>query len=110
MRHTNHPLFWVIAAAAALMTLPGCDKPAARAEPPPPKVTVTHPEARQIVAADDYNGWMDALATVEVRSRVRGYIEKINFTDGQIVQKGQILFELDPRPFQAEIGAAEDQG
>jgi multidrug efflux system membrane fusion protein len=87
----------------------GCDKAAARVEPPPPKVTVTHPEARQIVASDDYNGWMDALATVDVRARVRGHIQKIDFKDGEIVKKDQVLFELDPRPFESEVGRAQDQ-
>ena len=52
-------------------------------------------------------GWRPTT-TVEVRSRVTGHIKKINFTDGQYVKKGDLLFELDPRPFQAEIGKTRD--
>lgn len=108
MSYLNSRLFSV-AAAAGFSILTGCQKPVARAEPPPPKVTVVHPELRQIVSNEDYNGWMDALATVEIRARVRGHIQKIDFKDGEIVKKDQVLFELDPRPFEADIGRAEDQ-
>src|SRR5262249_40575390 len=58
---------------------------------------------------DDYNGWVAATETVEVRARVRGHIYKVDFTDGQIVKKDQVLFELDPRPFEADVGRAKDQ-
>ena len=55
---------------------------------------------------DDYNGWLAAFKTLEVRSRVRGHIQSIHFKDGDIVTKGQLLFQLDPRPFQVEIDRA----
>jgi RND family efflux transporter MFP subunit len=80
----------------------GCSSPPI-AVPPPPKVTVQHPEVRELVDYDEYNGWMDAKATVEVRARVRGHIKKVHFQDGDFVQKDQLLFELDPRPFQVSI-------
>jgi multidrug efflux system membrane fusion protein len=87
----------------------GCDKAPPRSEPPPPKVTVAKPQARQIVEADDYNGWIDASQTVEVRARVRGHIVKIHFIDGDMVKKDQLLFELDPRPFQQEVDRSIEQ-
>ena len=98
-------------AAAALIAvgLPGCNNAPPRSEPPPPKVTVATPQARQIVESDDYNGWIDASQTVEVRARVRGHIVKIHFTDGQMVKKDQLLFELDPRPFQQEVDRSTEQ-
>jgi RND family efflux transporter MFP subunit len=71
-----------------------------------PKVTVAHPGVRELTDEDDYNGWLTAYATVEVRSRVRGHIQSIHFKDGDIVKKGQLLFQLDPRPFQVEIDQA----
>jgi RND family efflux transporter MFP subunit len=71
-----------------------------------PRVTVAHPVVRDLVDEDDYNGWLAAHETLEVRSRVRGHIQKIHFKDGDIVKKGQLLFELDPRPFQIEINQA----
>lgn len=93
----------------ALMLAAGCSKPTARPQPEPPKVTVAHPVVREVTDFRDYNGTAAASETVEVRSRVRGYIEKVHFADGQQVIAGDLLFELDPRPFQLEIDAATQQ-
>ena len=71
-----------------------------------PRVTVAHPVVRSLVDEDDYNGWLEASQTVDVRARVRGHIQKIGFKDGDMVQQGQLLFELDPRPFQAAVDEA----
>jgi len=87
----------------------GCTEPSAKNEPPPPRVTVQRPGQREIVDYSEYNGWTDASQTVEVRSRVRGHIDKVHFTDGEIVDQGKLLFELDPRPFQADIEVAQGQ-
>jgi RND family efflux transporter MFP subunit len=98
-----------ISAAAISLTQGGCDTATARAEPPPPKVVVSKPEMRQVADYDDYNGWLKPVETVDVRARVRGHLQKVNFTDGDLVKKDQPLFELDPRPFQAEIDRSSDQ-
>jgi RND family efflux transporter MFP subunit len=95
--------------AGVLFLCSGCGEPPARAEPPPPKVSVQHPELRKLVDYDQYNGWLKASDSVEIRSRVRGHLEKIHFQDGDMVSKDQLLFELDPRPFQAEVNRAADQ-
>jgi RND family efflux transporter MFP subunit len=87
----------------------GCGEAPPRSEPPPPKVNVAKPEPRQIVDADDYNGWISASQTVDIRARVRGHIVKIHFTDGDMVKKDQLLFELDPRPFQQEVDRSLEQ-
>jgi multidrug efflux system membrane fusion protein len=87
----------------------GCGGAPAAIAPPPPKVSVMHPEQRELADHEEFNGWMAADKTVDVRSRVRGHIVKVSFADGQYVKKGDLLFELDPRPFQADIGAAEDK-
>ena len=85
----------------------GCDRQTAPTVTlAPPKVTVAHPVARELTDEDEYNGWLRASETVEVRGRVRGHIQKIHFQDGDLVQKGQLLFELDPRPFQVSIDQA----
>jgi RND family efflux transporter MFP subunit len=91
------------------MSVPGCGKPPARVEPPPPRVTVAQPEARKLVEFDTYNGWLQARESVEVRARVRGHIDRVAFTDGDLVKEGQLLFELDPRPFQQELERAQEQ-
>jgi RND family efflux transporter MFP subunit len=85
----------------------GCGSEPAAIAPEAPKVTVMHPEQRELSDHEEFNGWMAADKSVEVRSRVKGHIKKIHFTDGQYVKKGDLLFELDPRPFQAEIGKAQ---
>jgi RND family efflux transporter MFP subunit len=95
------------ATLCALLT--GCDSTPPAIAPEAPKVTVMRPVERQLADHEEFNGWMAADATVEVRARVRGHITKVNFTDGQYVKKGDLLFELDPRPFQAEIGKAQDK-
>lgn len=103
---------WLAGLAGVLIAMAastGCEKAVARSEPPPPKVTVESPQTREIVAYDDYNGWIEAPASVEVRSRVRGHINKVHFTDGNVVEKDQLLFELDPRPFQQEIDRSLEQ-
>ncbi|MBL8851083.1 MAG: efflux RND transporter periplasmic adaptor subunit, partial [Planctomycetaceae bacterium] len=92
-----------VLAALWPLCMGGCTPAAAEPKPEPPKVTVAHPEQRELVDFDEYNGWTEASATVEVRARVRGHIDKVHFTDGQFVQSGDLLFELDPRPFQSEI-------
>ena len=86
---------------AALLT--GCDekKPAAQAGGPP--VTVANPTARRITEWDDYTGRFQATEYVEIRARVNGYLDSIHFTDGQIVKKGDLLFVIDPRPYQAAV-------
>ena len=83
------------------LTLAGCGRSATEQAEQAPRVTVAHPVVRSLVDEDDYNGWLAASQTVDVRARVRGHIQKIDFKDGDMVQQGQLLFELDPRPFRS---------
>jgi membrane fusion protein, multidrug efflux system len=95
------------ALAAVAFLLVGCDRP--RAVPPTtrPKVTVSQPILREVMEWDEYTGRLAAVESVEVRPRVSGYLQSIHFNDGQIVQKGALLFVIDPRPYQAEVSRAE---
>jgi len=92
----------VLALCAAL---PACDKPAAA--PPPPAVSTSRPLVKDIVEWDVLTGRLEATQTVEVRARVSGFLESINFKDGATVQKGDLLFVIDPRPYQAAFDRAE---
>ncbi len=65
------------------------------------------PVVRQIVEQDQYTGRFDAIDYVEVRARVTGYLEKINFVDGQTVKKGDVLFVIDRRPYKAALEQAQ---
>ncbi len=78
----------------------------AMAAPPPPTVTVSTPLTRAVSEWDDYVGRFEASRSVEVRPRVSGAVTAIHFTDGAIVQKGQLLFTIDPRPFAAALAEA----
>jgi multidrug efflux system membrane fusion protein len=78
----------------------------ALAAPPPPTVTVAQPLVREVNEWDDYVGRFEASRSVEVRPRVSGQVVGIHFTDGAIVQKGQLLFTLDSRPLAAALAEA----
>jgi RND family efflux transporter MFP subunit len=71
--------------------------------PPPPQVTVGHPLTREIVDYDEFTARLSAVNSVEIRARVNGYLQKVNFKDGAMVKKGDLLFVIDPRPYQAEL-------
>lgn len=77
------------------------------APPAPPAaavpVTASFPVQRQVTDYADYTGRSAAVESVEVRARVSGYLEKINFKEGMLVKKGDVLFEIDPRPFKALV-------
>jgi RND family efflux transporter MFP subunit len=99
-----------VAAILFSLAAAGCGGTVAEPRAPAaPKVTVGHPVQRDLVDEEDFSGWLEASATVEVRARVRGHIQKVHFKDGDIVESGQLLFELDPRSFQISIDQAKAQ-
>jgi RND family efflux transporter MFP subunit len=79
----------------------------AAAPPPAPKVTVAKPTKKMVADQDEYVGRFTALDFVEVRARVSGYLDKIHFTDGQLVREGDPLFTIDQRPFKAALDQAK---
>jgi RND family efflux transporter MFP subunit len=87
----------------------GCDSAPPVAETPPPPVSVSQPVTRDVIDQDDYEGRIAAVNTDEVRTRSRGYLIKVNFEDGKMVKEGDLLFEIDPKPYQASLDAAEAQ-
>lgn len=84
-----------------------CHKSPPPASRPPPTVTANQPAQREVVEWDSYPGRLDAVDMVEVRSRVNGYLQSVNFKDGAEVKKGDVLFVIDPRPYQAELDHAQ---
>jgi RND family efflux transporter MFP subunit len=88
--------------------LTGCTRaPSGTAQAPPPTVTVSHPVEREVTEYADYTGRTAAVDSVEVRAHVWGYLDKVNFKEGALVKKGDVLFELDPRPYQALLEQAK---
>jgi RND family efflux transporter MFP subunit len=95
-------------AASALLAVAACDNAAAPPPPPgPPPVTVAKPVVKEIIEMDEYTGRFDAPETVELRARVGGYLQTVNFTDGALVKAGDLLYVIDKRPFQASLQQAE---
>jgi RND family efflux transporter MFP subunit len=90
--------------AAALLA--GCG-PAARPVPASvPKVVVATPEQRAVLEYEDLPGRIDAVEDVEVKARVNGYLDTVEFKEGTEVKKGDLLFTIDPREYQAEVESA----
>lgn len=102
-------VFSLGAVLLSLAVLSGCDSSNAEAPqgPPPPSVTVAEVVARDVVHWDEFSGRIAAVETVEVRPRVSGYLERVAFTEGQEVERGQVLFVIDPRPYRAEFDRAQ---
>jgi RND family efflux transporter MFP subunit len=89
----------------AFALLCACNAKTAAPSGPPP-VLVSAPLGRQIVDWDEFVGRFEAVREVDVRPRVSGYVQTIAFKDGDIVRKGQLLFVIDPRPYEAALGQA----
>ncbi|WP_424135494.1 efflux RND transporter periplasmic adaptor subunit [Roseomonas chloroacetimidivorans] len=90
----------LLALAFFLPTLP------ALAQPAPPAVTVAEPLRRNITEWEEHIARLEPSARVELRARVSGQVDKVNFRDGQIVRAGELLFTIDPRPFDIAIESA----
>jgi RND family efflux transporter MFP subunit len=87
--------------------LAGCNEaPPAPPPPKPPEVQVSVPVSREVIDYEEFTGRTEAVETVEVRARVTGYLEKVNFKEGMEVKKGDVLFEIDARPYEAERARA----
>jgi RND family efflux transporter MFP subunit len=99
---------WRLALVGFVLLLAACQpQQAVPPPPPPPQVTVSQPVLREVVEWDVYTGRLEAVESVEVRSRVSGYLQSVHFTDGATVRKGALLFVIDPRPYQAELSRAK---
>lgn len=81
----------------------------AQTAPPPPVVTVAKPVVRDVIEDDEFIGRFEAVAEVEVRSRVGGYLKDIHFMDGAFVDEGDLLFTIDQRPFETALAQAQSQ-
>jgi membrane fusion protein, multidrug efflux system len=92
-----------IALAALAGLNAGCSSSAQPKPPTLPEVSVAEVICKQIGDTDEFTGRLEAVHTVEVRPRVSGYLESVHFKEGEIVREGALLFQIDPRPFQAEV-------
>lgn len=96
-----------VLALAAAAVLGGCgDGRRAAAVSEPDEVYVAAPISRPVEIWDDFTARIEAVKSVEVRARVDGYLEKVNFSEGQLVEEGDLLFVIDRRPYLAKAAAA----
>jgi len=85
----------------------GCSRGQATTAVPAPEVQVTTVEARDVPMYGEWVATLDGYVNAEIRPQVSGYIIKQDYTEGSVVRKGQVLFEIDPRPFQATLARAK---
>jgi len=96
-----------VAVLGVAVFLNGCRSEATpEAAPAPIEVSVAAALERDVVEWDEFTGRLEAVESVEVRPRVTGYIESVNFIEGGLVRKGDLLFVIDPRPYRAELEKA----
>ncbi|MFK7698150.1 multidrug efflux RND transporter periplasmic adaptor subunit MexE [Pseudomonas caspiana] len=97
-------------AALALVVISACGgSPEATVAPAAAKVSVAKVLEQPVNEWDEFTGRLEAPETVEIRPRVSGQIDAVAFTDGALVKKGDVLFQIDPRPFQSEVRRLEAQ-
>ncbi len=94
-----------------LAAIAGCGEQSApgaqKSQAQPPGVKIALPLAQDVTEWDEYTGRIEAVSSVDVRARVSGYLEKVNFRAGEKVKKGDLLFLIDPKPFSAQLNFAE---
>src|SRR5438874_648056 len=99
-------LFCVLAACLGIAS---CSRGPEPSQTPPPKVTVAHPSQREVTDYEEFTGRTAAIESVQVRARVSGYLEKIHFEEGKDVKEGDVLYEIDSRPYKAVLDQTEAQ-
>ncbi len=99
--------FW--AAAGLTLAVSGCTSSAAGPQAAAPPVTVAYPIEKEVTNYEDYSGRTGAIESVQITARVTGYLDKIYFLEGVEVKEGTVLYEIDPRPYQAAFDQAKAQ-
>jgi len=97
----------VVPIAALLCFLVAGCKQEPSTSTPPAQVTVARPLIHEITEWDEYSGRLEPVESVEIHARVSGYLQSVHFKDGQMVKKGDLLFVIDPRPYQVEVDRAQ---
>ena len=96
-----------LAAAAALVA--GCSQEAPKAQRPAPQVTVVTVQPQNIPLTPNFVAQTESSRQVNIVARVSGFLDKIAYQEGEVVKEGQLLFQLDPKPFQAQLEAARGE-
>ena len=108
-RSLNALRFPLIALTVLITAACGKAPEATQSGTPPPAVSVAEVIEQQVTEWDEVTGRLEAPESVEIRPRVSGYIDKVAFDEGSLVKKGDLLFQIDPRPFEAEVKRLQAQ-
>ena len=98
---------WAILVLALVAT--GCSQGESAANPAPPAVEVAEVQQKDVPIYGEWIGTLDGLVNADIKAQVSGYLLKQGYTEGSFVRKGQLLFEIDPRPFQAALDQSQGQ-
>jgi membrane fusion protein, multidrug efflux system len=109
MRQRYHFTLGLVALAIGVLILPACKREEAPKALPPPDVLVIDAAARDVSVYREWIGTLDGSENAEIRARVTGYLLKRDYQEGALVKKGNVLFEIDPRPFEAALAEAKSQ-
>lgn len=101
LQHTS----WLL---ALLLTVTGCngEQASSGGQPPPPEVVVAQVLSKSVQQWDEYTGRITAIDTVELRPRASGYVQRVAYKEGQDVKQGDLMFQIDPRPYRAALDNA----
>lgn len=103
----HHLCITIGVVVAVLLPLTGCATKTEAAPPPPPEVQVVPVEQKDVPIYGEWVATLDGFVNADIRPQVTGYLMKQNYREGMVVKKGDILFEIDPRPFQAALEQAK---
>src|ERR1700739_2351523 len=93
--------------AVGTVLFSGCNEKKEAAATPPPPVNVASVEPRNVPIVDEWIGRLDGSDNVDVRARGQGYVQEIAYNEGTVVNEGDVLLRLDPRPYEAELAQAQ---
>src|SRR5208283_5975535 len=99
----------VVISIVFTLSLTGCSKANAAFKLPDTEVLVAHPVQQDVPVHSEWVATLDGYVNAEIRPHVSGYIISQNYKEGSVVRKGQVLFEIDPRPFQAALDGAKGE-
>jgi RND family efflux transporter MFP subunit len=102
----HHKAIFILLTLALVGLLAGCDRKNQYVAPPPPPVTVNQPLQKSVIESLDFTGTTQALASVDIKARVQGFLEKIHFTEGTVVKKGDLLYDIERSTYQAAVDKA----
>src|ERR1700746_1308526 len=103
----NHSVFAAVLFVLATVLAAGCNQAPARApEKKTIEVVVTTPVTSEVTDFQDFTGRLDALKSIEIRARVSGFVLSAPFKEGDLVHEGDLLFQIDPQSYQADLNLA----